>query len=63
MVARGVGLKVLVGLMVEEEFISEKREAELVEYLESQPWDDSIKRRTQHYGKRFDYKNLHASQS
>ncbi len=47
------------GLVVEEEFLSETEERDIVDYLDAQPWDDSIKRRTQHYGRKFNYENLH----
>ena len=48
---------------MEEEFFSEAEERAMVEWLDAQAWDDSIKRRTQHYGRKFNYQNLHCDDS
>lgn len=42
-------------LALHHDFVSENEEAVLLQYLDAQPWDCTIKRRTQHYGRRFDY--------
>lgn len=42
-------------LLLVPEFVDEKTEANILNFLDAQPWDSSIKRRTQHYGHRFSY--------
>jgi alkylated DNA repair dioxygenase AlkB len=37
-------------------FISEKKENELVQIIDTQSWLDDLKRRVQHYGYKYDYK-------
>ena len=37
------------GASLYQEFISVDEEAELLAFLDSQPWDETIKRRTQHF--------------
>jgi alkylated DNA repair protein alkB family protein 8 len=43
------------GLVVVSHFLSPAEEAVCMEHIESQPWDSTLSRRTQHYGRRFDY--------
>ena len=43
------------GAALHHDFVTPGEEQELLAYFDSQPWDESIKRRTQHYGRRFDY--------
>ena len=43
------------GLSLHHSFVSPSEATSILEYLDEQPWDDTIKRRTQHYGRRFDY--------
>lgn len=43
------------GLYLVNEFITPEFELELVEELDSQPWNDSMQRRTQHYGFEYGY--------
>lgn len=43
------------GLSLHADMISAEEEAELLAFIDSQPWDSTIKRCTQHYGRRFDY--------
>ena len=43
------------GLIYLPEFISEKEEQDLVGLIDAAEWSDSIKRRVQHYGWRYDY--------
>ena len=38
-------------------FIDEPYEAELLAAIDAQPWLGDLKRRVQHYGYRYDYKN------
>ena len=43
------------GLALHKDFVSAAEEAAILAYLDTQPWDGTLKRRTQHYGRRFDY--------
>ncbi len=43
------------GLALHLDWVSEEEEASLLASLDSLPWDTTIKRRTQHFGYRFDY--------
>lgn len=45
------------GLALHPDFVSEDEERELLRTVDAQPWDCTIRRRTQHYGRRFDYHN------
>lgn len=45
------------GLLYTESFIDEKEEAELLAEIDRQPWMNSLRRRVQHYGWVYDYKN------
>ncbi|WP_447735913.1 alpha-ketoglutarate-dependent dioxygenase AlkB [Pseudomonas shirazensis] len=45
-----------VGLKVIEDFLTSKEESSLLSCIEKSPWDDSMRRRVQHYGWRYDYK-------
>lgn len=47
------------GLVVAEDFVSAAEAEELLRAIDALPWDATLKRRTQHYGRRFDY--LHKS--
>ncbi|CAD7928148.1 unnamed protein product [Amoebophrya sp. A25] len=51
------------GLTLEEEFITEEEEQELVEFLHGRDWDTTLRRRVQHFGMRFDYLSLKPVQS
>ena len=44
------------GLIYLPEYISPQHHDWLIEQIDSQPWDTSMKRRVQHYGYRYDYK-------
>jgi alkylated DNA repair dioxygenase AlkB len=44
------------GLHGRENYISEEEQTLLLEYINSQPWDTTLKRRVQHYGHRYRYK-------
>jgi alkylated DNA repair dioxygenase AlkB len=44
------------GLIYLPEYISSQHHDWLIEQIDSQPWDASMKRRVQHYGYRYDYK-------
>ena len=48
-------------LRLHHEFISPEEEANLLAYIDSQPWDATVKRRTQHYGRAFDYQSKSVS--
>ena len=39
-------------------FITEIQARELMRFIDSNPWDTTIKRRTQHYGYRYNYKQV-----
>jgi alkylated DNA repair dioxygenase AlkB len=43
------------GLRYIENYISEEHEVRLVNLIDLQPWNLALKRRTQHYGYRYDY--------
>ena len=43
------------GLLYQADFISHAEETGLLAFVDSQPWDTSIKRRVQHYGATFNY--------
>lgn len=43
------------GLNIVPEFISEEEESALLELINAQPWNTSLKRRTQHYGYEYNY--------
>lgn len=43
------------GLYVYPEFISPQQEVELLAEVDAQPWNSSLKRLTQHYGRQYDY--------
>lgn len=45
------------GLVVIPDFISTELELKLVEMLDSNVWEDDLKRRVQHFGHRYDYYN------
>jgi len=45
------------GLTIEKEYISHKVEEKLIIRINSEKWDESLVRRTQHYGYRYDYKS------
>ncbi len=46
----------IVGLSYLPNFISPSEEAELLHWIDEQPWRTDLKRRVQHYGCRYDYK-------
>jgi alkylated DNA repair dioxygenase AlkB len=43
------------GLIYQDNFISTEKEQELISWIDNQPWNTSIKRRTQHYGYEYNY--------
>jgi alkylated DNA repair dioxygenase AlkB len=43
------------GLFYSPDFISEKLEKEIIDWLDSQEWSTKLSRRTQHYGSEYDY--------
>ena len=45
------------GLTYEEDCITPESEAKIVKYIDEQPWNTTLSRRTQHYGYEYDYKN------
>jgi alkylated DNA repair dioxygenase AlkB len=45
------------------DFISEQEERDLLDIIDSQPWATSLRRRTQHYGYRYDYTRKTADKS
>lgn len=50
------------GLGFMEEFITKEEENELLQKIDNSEWDNSISRRTQHYGYIYDYKSKEAAQ-
>lgn len=50
------------GLVMIENFITEKEEKELLEAVNSQEWNNSLKRRTQHYGFKYSYTDRSVNQ-
>ena len=49
--------RVVPGLVYQRNFLGEEQERHLVEWLDAQAWSDELKRRVQHYGWRYDYKD------
>jgi alkylated DNA repair dioxygenase AlkB len=49
------------GLRAIEDFIDAGEEAELLAWIDGEPWLDDLKRRVQHYGYRYDYRARRAS--
>lgn len=49
------------GLRYEANFLTEEEEDALLKHIDASEWDTSLKRRTQHYGFRYDYTTKHAS--
>ncbi len=45
------------GLKYISEYISSEQERELADLIDSMPWNSELKRRTQHYGYKYDYKS------
>ena len=45
------------GLAMHQNFVTPEEAAAIISHVDSAPWDTTIKRRTQHYGRRFDYRN------
>ena len=43
------------GLALREDFLTREEEEELIKNIDDQPWNTSLKRRTQHYGYMYDY--------
>lgn len=50
------------GLIIEN-FITEEEENEIVTWIDQQPWNTTLKRRTQHYGYEYNYRDKHAKKS
>ena len=51
------------GLTYIPEFISSSQEKELIDFIDGQPWLNDLKRRTQHYGYKYSYKERKIDQS
>lgn len=53
----------ITGLQYISDFISREEESELISTIDSQEWNTELKRRTQHYGYKYDYfkKNVDSS--
>lgn len=49
-------------LILRKNFITETQENEITQLIDTKPWDTTLRRRTQHYGVRFNYKTLNPSQ-
>lgn len=47
----------ILGLQYIENYIKKEKELELLEIIDHQEWSQVLKRRVQHYGYRYDYKN------
>lgn len=45
------------GLYYINDYITNEEETQLIDYIDSQQWDNQLKRRVQHYGYRYNYKN------
>jgi alkylated DNA repair protein alkB family protein 8 len=43
------------GLRLRADFVTREQEAALLAEIDARPWDESVRRRTQHFGWRFDY--------
>lgn len=48
------------GLRMYEDFIDEGEERQLLDYINKQPWSSVLKRRVQHYGAAYQYRNAAA---
>ena len=46
---------VIEGLTLHHDFVTEDEESVMLKTIDAEPWDVTIRRRTQHYGRRFDY--------
>jgi len=46
---------VIEGLTLHHDFVTEDEESVMLKTIDAQSWDVTIRRRTQHYGRRFDY--------
>lgn len=44
------------GLKITDNFITNQYEQQLITNIKREPWDNSLKRRTQHYGYKYNYK-------
>lgn len=52
---RGVGSLEGAGVRVHAEVISREEERALLAFLDASPWDSTLRRRTQHFGRAFDF--------
>ncbi|QDV18660.1 2OG-Fe(II) oxygenase superfamily protein [Gimesia panareensis] len=43
------------GFQLQDHYLTEAEEASLIEWIDQQPWDTTLRRRVQHYGYRYDY--------
>lgn len=43
------------GFVLRDDYLSETGEASLIDWIDQQPWDTTLRRRVQHYGYRYDY--------
>lgn len=51
------------GLTYIEDFLSEEEATELINIIDANTWDNTLKRRTQHYGYRYNYNHINKDQS
>ena len=56
-------LKEISGLAYVSSFLSETQEVELIKTVDASEWSDELKRRVQHFGWRYDYKNRQITSS
>ena len=45
------------GLAMHQNFVTCEEAEAILSHVDAAPWDATLKRRTQHYGRRFDYRN------
>jgi hypothetical protein len=51
------------GLLKYDNFLTEAEEQELIDFVNAQEWDTTLRRRVQHYGARYQYRYAAASSS
>ena len=50
------------GLLYIPDYITDDEEKQFIKTIDKQDWDNSLKRRVQHYGYRYDYKARNVTQ-
>ena len=50
------------GLTYIDDFLSDEEATQLIDYIDEQNWDTTLKRRTQHYGYRYQYNHINKTQ-